>query len=113
MKNFGFTLIYFLMFQISLFGQSLETPQGPLTPDKSLLNRTLELTPGHQIFRETYFEKNESKFIDLANHGQSPKILFIGCSDSRVPPELILHAQPGQLFVIRNAGNFVPTYNPS
>jgi carbonic anhydrase len=51
----------------------------------------------------------EDLFRTLA-HAQSPHILFISCSDSRVMPELLTQRQPGEMFVIRNAGNIVPSY---
>ena len=43
---------------------------------------------------------------------QNPKALFISCSDSRLVPELVTQQEPGQLFVIRNAGNIVPSFGP-
>ena len=43
---------------------------------------------------------------------RQPKALFIACSDSRVVPELLTQREPGELFVIRNAGNIVPGYGP-
>lgn len=64
---------------------------------------------GYQSFREVVFPIHEAEFVRLWKEGQAPKTLFIGCSDSRVIPELITNAGPGQIFVIRNAGNFVPT----
>jgi carbonic anhydrase len=60
-------------------------------------------------FRE-YFQENRELFELLANEGQAPQALFIGCSDSRVPPEWITQCDPGDLFVTRNVGNIVPPF---
>lgn len=81
--------------------------------DENELQRTLELAKGNHSFRNLFFKEHEQEFIRLAKMGQTPKTLFIGCSDSRVIPELISQAKPGDLFVIRTAGNFVPTYDPN
>ncbi len=66
---------------------------------------------GNKLFR-TYFKKNKESLLELVSSGQSPKALFIGCSDSRVIPDLMVQADPGDLFVLRNVGNFVPPYEP-
>ena len=66
---------------------------------------------GNELFR-AYFKKNKKSLLDLVQSGQAPKALFIGCSDSRVIPDLMLQTSPGDLFVIRNVGNFVPPYKP-
>ncbi|CAI2437375.1 carbonic anhydrase [Serratia liquefaciens] len=60
--------------------------------------------------REAFVERSEL-FRQLATR-QNPRTLFISCSDSRLVPELITQREPGDLFVIRNAGNIVPSFGP-
>jgi len=68
------------------------------------------LIEGYYKFREHYFDKDNTTFVDLVRQGQRPKILMIACSDSRVDPALIMNCQPGDLFVIRNVANLVPPF---
>jgi carbonic anhydrase len=63
----------------------------------------------HRRFRER-FDQDREFFVRLAEEGQEPKMLWIGCSDSRVVPEQIVGANPGELFVVRNVANAVPPF---
>ena len=70
-----------------------------------------KLIKGNKKFKDITFPKLENKFGNLIENGQKPQILFIGCSDSRVVPDLIVDSKPGDMFILRNIGNFVPPYN--
>jgi carbonic anhydrase len=66
-----------------------------------------KLLVGIRNFRERIFPKHAHRFRELAR-AQAPDTLFISCSDSRVVPDLIASADPGDLFTIRNVGNLIP-----
>lgn len=68
------------------------------------------LSDGYQAFLDGRFLNERKRYEHLAETGQSPEILLIGCSDSRVSPEVIFDAGPGEMFVIRNVANLVPPY---
>ena len=69
-----------------------------------------DIINGIRTFQRDVYPQYRELFGKLAA-GQSPEALVITCSDSRVDPFLFTHAQPGQLFVLRNAGNLVPKYD--
>jgi len=70
------------------------------------------LIQGYRDFLAGRLPQEQSRFRELAEHGQSPEVMVIGCCDSRVSPEVIFDASPGELFVIRNVANLVPPYAP-
>ncbi len=59
-------------------------------------------------FRSEVFERQRGLFELLARDPQSPQALFITCSDSRINPNLLTQTEPGELFILRNAGNIIP-----
>ncbi len=68
-----------------------------------------KLVRGIHHFQTTHFNANRELFRKLSE-GQQPDTLMITCSDSRISPDLLLQTQPGELFVLRNAGNIIPPY---
>ena len=66
-----------------------------------------QLIEGYRRFRETGWERERERWTELAE-GQSPKVMVIACSDSRVDPAQIFDAGPGEMFVVRNVANLVP-----
>ncbi|AQS51390.1 carbonic anhydrase [Paenalcaligenes hominis] len=70
-----------------------------------------EIIEGFLKFQKEAYPQREHLFKNLATN-QNPRALFISCSDSRLVPELVTQREPGELFVIRNAGNIVPSYGP-
>jgi carbonic anhydrase len=64
-------------------------------------------------FHDDYFPGVKDQFRSLVNDGQHPGILFIGCSDSRIVPYLLTGTGPGELFIVRNVGAFVPPHDGS
>ena len=68
-----------------------------------------KLVKGIHSFQRGFFASHRDLFKQLAEAGQQPETLFITCSDSRVDPNLITNSQPGELFIVRNVGNVVPT----
>lgn len=67
------------------------------------------IVQGVQNFQQRRFSEHRDLFERLT-HGQRPRALFVTCSDSRIDPNLVTHSKPGDLFIIRNAGNIVPPY---
>jgi carbonic anhydrase len=66
-----------------------------------------QLIQGLHQFQASLFSSQQELFERLA-HGQQPEALFITCSDSRLNPNLLTQTEPGELFILRNAGNIIP-----
>lgn len=69
-----------------------------------------ELVDGYRRFLATRYPEQAGLYRKLADVGQSPKTMIVACCDSRADPAAIFDAAPGQLFVVRNVANLVPSY---
>jgi carbonic anhydrase len=70
------------------------------------------LLEGYRTFTSQRLPTEQSRYRELSERGQAPAVMVIGCCDSRVSPEVIFDAGPGELFVVRNVANLVPVYQP-
>jgi carbonic anhydrase len=68
------------------------------------------LTDRFRRFKHRHFVPNADHYEELATYGQNPEVMVVSCCDSRVDPETIFSAMPGELFVVRNVANLVPPY---
>jgi len=95
-----------------LLETSAEMPRGDsgASPRPFLPER---LVSGYEAFLGGRFAREQDRFRHLAEVGQTPRIMMIACCDSRVSPEVIFDAGPGEIFVVRNVANLVPPYAPN
>lgn len=70
------------------------------------------LVDGYRSFLDKRFPHERTRFRALAQDGQHPRIMVVGCIDSRVSPEEIFDALPGEILVVRNVANLVPPFAP-
>jgi len=83
------------------------------TPEPTMdINLPQRLYDGYRAFRAGRLPTEQSRYRELAERGQAPETMVVGCCDSRVAPEAIFDAGPGELFVVRNVANLVPPYSP-
>ena len=71
-----------------------------------------QLIDGYRAFLVSRLRHEQDRYRTLSESGQSPQVMVIGCCDSRVSPEVVFDARPGELFVARNIANLVPPYTP-
>src|ERR1700754_1263258 len=96
-----------------------DTRPGMMTLESSRLPTVMQTTSfpdrlltGYRTFATQRLPTEQSRYRELSERGQSPEVMVIGCCDSRVSPEVIFDAEPGELFVVRNVANIVPPYAP-
>ena len=75
------------------------------------MNTIKNLIRGNKLFREYHFPDFEEDLETLVKNGQKPDVLFISCCDSRITHDFMVGSKPGDLFVLRNIGNFVPKFS--
>lgn len=68
------------------------------------------LIRGYRAFMQARLPVEQARYQELAEEGQSPEVMVIGCCDSRVSPSVIFDTGPGELFTVRNVANLVPPY---
>jgi carbonic anhydrase len=83
---------------------------GTISDDETPMSLPHRLHDGYRAFRAGRLQTEQSRYRELAERGQTPETMVIGCCDSRVSPEVIFDASPGELFVVRNVANLVPPY---
>ncbi len=76
------------------------------------MTRFTDLVAGYHRFRDHGWHRERARWTELAE-GQSPKVMVIACSDSRVEPAQIFDARPGEMFVVRNVANLAPPFETS
>jgi carbonic anhydrase len=76
-----------------------------------IMRKISEYMYKNREFQENYVKNNNQKLVDLAQKGQTPQALFIGCVDSRMLPNLITDTGPGDMLIVRNIGNFVSPHD--
>jgi carbonic anhydrase len=81
-------------------------------PDLKAMNFPQRLIEGYSAFAAGRLKREQDRYNELARAGQSPEVMVVGCCDSRVSPEVIFDARPGELFVVRNVANIIPPYSP-
>jgi len=72
-----------------------------------------QLIVGAEKFHQKYFSENGNNLFATLKNGQKPKFLVVCCSDSRVDPALLFDCKPGDLFIVRNVANLIPSYESS
>jgi carbonic anhydrase len=85
---------------------------NPAAPPATDAKFPRHLVEGYETFLSGHFRDEQKRFRELAEKGQRPTTMIIGCCDSRVAPEVIFDARPGELFVLRNVANLIPPYEP-
>ncbi len=95
-------MVFFILFEVMYIPEKTYqwNDEGPRMSIEKLLT-------GHRKHKERFAARKDT-YLQLAEQGQDPDILWIGCSDSRVIPEQITSTNPGDLFTIRNVANIVP-----
>ena len=83
-----------------------------IATDEDAPEPPVHLVEGYEVFLAGRFRAEQNRMKKLAEKGQKPNTMIIGCCDSRVAPEAIFDSRPGELFVLRNVAALVPPYEP-